>query len=224
MERVRRRSRDEIQRELVKTRLAVESETADWMNNFLDRFWLLYEPVLSQSIVQTADQILSASTPTFLDSMRLGDFTLGNKAPRIESVKTSTNTEDDVVVMDWIVSFTPNDTSNMTKKQADNKTNPKIVLLVRVGKGLATASMPILLEDISFKGHIKLRLKLMSNFPHVQVVDFCFMGRPAIDFALKPIGGETFGFDIANVSYIMLSVTFYNTGHRSLGYPPSFMI
>ncbi|KAF8624817.1 hypothetical protein AX15_005704 [Amanita polypyramis BW_CC] len=199
MERMRRLSRDEIQRELIKTRLAVDSETVDWLNNFLDRFWLIYEPVLSQSIVQTVDQILSSSTPAFLDSMRLGDFTLGNKAPRIESVKTYPNTEDDVIIMDWTISFTPNDTSNMTKKQADNKTNPKIVLLVRIGKGLATASMPILVEDITFKGQMKLRLKLMSNFPHVQVVDFCFMGQPVIDFVLKPIGGETFGFDIANI-------------------------
>ncbi|KAK2462016.1 hypothetical protein APHAL10511_006479 [Amanita phalloides] len=199
MERVRRRSRDDIQRELVKTRLVSEAETADWMNNFLDRFWLLYEPVLSQSIIQTVDQILSTNTPTFLDSMRLGDFTLGNKAPRIESVRTSPNTDDDVVIMDWTISFTPNDVSNMTPKQVSNKMNPKIVLLVRIGKGLATAAMPILLEDITFKGSINLRLKLMSNFPHVQVVDFCFVERPVIDFVLKPIGGDTFGFDIANI-------------------------
>ncbi len=201
MERLRRRSRDDIQRELVKTRLASESETADWMNNFLDRFWLLYEPILSQSIIQTVDQVLSVSTPAFLDSMRLGDFTLGNKAPRIESVRTSPKTEDDVVMMDWALSFIPNDVSNMTPKQAANKVNPKIVLQVRLGKGLATASMPILVEDITFKGSITLRLKLMSNFPHVQVVDLSFVEKPVIDFVLKPIGGDTFGFDIANVSH-----------------------
>lgn len=39
MMRFRRNVRDDIQRELVKTRLASEHESADWLNNFLERFW-----------------------------------------------------------------------------------------------------------------------------------------------------------------------------------------
>lgn len=37
--RTRHRVRDDIQRELVKTRLVNETESADWMNNSMDRFW-----------------------------------------------------------------------------------------------------------------------------------------------------------------------------------------
>lgn len=200
MERVRRRSRDDIQRELVKTRLASEHESADWINNFLDRFWLIYEPVLSATIVSSVDQILSSNTPAFLDSLRLSQFTLGTKAPRIDKVRTFPKTPDDIIMMDWGISFTPTDISEMTPAQAAAKVNPKIVLAVRVGKGLATASMPILLEDITFSGLMRIRLKLMSNFPHVQVVDISFLEKPVIDYVLKPVGGETFGFDIGNVS------------------------
>lgn len=199
MERVRRRARDDIQRELVKTRLASEHETADWMNNFLDRFWLIYEPVLSATIVNSVEQILSTNTPAFLDSLRLTQFTLGTKAPRIDRVRTFPKTADDIVMMDWEFSFTPNDTSDMTPKQVALKYNPRIVLSVRVGKGLATASMPILLEDINFSGKMRVQLKLMSNFPHVQIVDLSFLERPVIDYVLKPIGGETFGLDIAHI-------------------------
>jgi Ca2+-dependent lipid-binding protein len=36
IQRVRRNARDDIQRELVKTRLLNEHESAEWMNNFLD--------------------------------------------------------------------------------------------------------------------------------------------------------------------------------------------
>ena len=39
--RTRDRARDDIQRELVKTRLVTETESADWLNGFLDRFWLM---------------------------------------------------------------------------------------------------------------------------------------------------------------------------------------
>ena len=202
MVRTRRKARDDIQRELVKTRLSGENEveSADWLNNFLDRFWLIYEPVLSRTIVASVDQILSQSCPPFLESLRLSTFTLGTKAPRIEKVKTFPRTEDDVVLMEWWLSFTPNDVSELTDKQKLNKVNPKVILSVRLGKGLASAGMPILVEDMTFKGHMKIRMKLMTNFPHVQLVDVSFMEKPIIDYVLKPIGGETFGFDIANVS------------------------
>lgn len=200
LERVRRRARDDIQRELVKTRLASEHESADWINNFLDRFWLIYEPVLSATVVSSVDQILSTNTPPFLDSLRLSQFTLGTKAPRIDKVRTFPKTPDDIIMMDWGISFTPNDISDLTPRQAADKVNPKIVLSVRVGKGLATALMPILIEDISFSGLMRIRMKLMSSFPHVQIVDFCFLEKPVIDYVLKPVGGETFGFDIGNVS------------------------
>lgn len=127
-------------------------------------------------------------------------FTLGTKAPRIDQVRTFPTTPDDVVIMDWGISFTPNDISNMTQKQAAIKQNPKIILEIHLGKGFATAAMPILVENISFSGLMRIRMKLMSNFPHVQILDFCFLEKPNIDYVLKPIGGETFGFDIANVS------------------------
>jgi Ca2+-dependent lipid-binding protein len=200
MERLRRNTRDDIQRELVKTRLASEHESAEWLNNFLDRFWRIYEPVLSQTISGSVRQVLSTNTPAFLDSLDLPVFTLGNKAPRIDQVRTFPKTEDDIVMMDWGVSFTPNETSDMTELQIRNKVNPKISLGIRVGKGLATAALPVLVEDISFRGLLRIRMKLMTNFPHVQVVDITFLEKPIIDFVLKPIGGEAFGFDIANVS------------------------
>lgn len=200
--RFRRNARDDIQRELVKTRLMSDSESADWMNHFLDRFWLIYEPVLSKTITASVDQVLSTNCPTFLESIRLTDFTLGTKAPRIESVKTFPKTEDDIVMMDWDFSFNPNDLSDLTQKQAKKVVNPKIVLSIRLGKGLATAGMPILVEDMSFAGSLRVRMKLMTNFPHIQIVDMSFMKPPSFDYVLKPIGGETFGFDVAGVSVI----------------------
>ncbi|KAN0064038.1 Tricalbin-2 [Thecaphora frezii] len=199
MRRTRQRARDDITRELSKKRMISEHETAEWINHFLSRFWLIYEPVLSATIVGTVDGILVQQCPSFLDSIRLTTFTLGNKAPRIDHVRTFPNTEEDVVMMDWKFSFTPNDTLDLTVRQASQKINPKIVLTVRVGRGLVGAGMPILLEDINFVGFIRLKMKLMSNFPHVQLVDISFMEPPKIDYVLKPIGGNTLGFDIGNI-------------------------
>lgn len=47
IERTRARARDDIARELTKTRLVDETESADWINSLLDRAWLIAEPLLS---------------------------------------------------------------------------------------------------------------------------------------------------------------------------------
>ncbi|KAH8835823.1 C2 domain-containing protein [Flagelloscypha sp. PMI_526] len=215
IQRVRRNARDDIQRELVKTRLLNEHESAEWMNNFLDRFWLIYEPVLSATIVSSVDWYLSAYTPAFLDSLRLSHFTLGNKAPRIDKVRTHPQTEDDIVTMDWGISFTPNDTSDLTETQKKSRTNPKVILSIRVGKGMVSGAMPVVVEDISFSGLMRVRLKLMTAFPHIQLVELSFLDKPVIDYVLKPVGGESLGLDIASIPG--LSSFIRDTTHDLLG-------
>jgi Ca2+-dependent lipid-binding protein len=63
-----------------------------------DKFWLIAEPAISAQVVGTADAILVENTPSFLDSIRLTTFTMGTKAPRIESVKSYPKTDPNVVV------------------------------------------------------------------------------------------------------------------------------
>lgn len=194
--RVRRNVRDDMTRQVAKIKLETDTESAEWMNSFLTKFWIIYEPVLSASIVASVDQILATTTPSFLESMRLAFFTLGTKPPRIESVKTYPKTEDDIVLMDWRFSFTPNDTDDLTARQLKNKINPKIELAIRAGVSVAAVNIPILVEDIAFSGLMQVRIKLMTEFPHVKVVDLSFLQKPSIGYVLKPIGGSSLGFDI----------------------------
>ena len=158
-----------------------------------------YEPVLSQTIVASVDAVLVASTPSFLESIRLTTFTLGTKAPRIDYVRTFPKTPEDCVIMDWALSFTPNDLQDITPRQAAKRVNPKIVLTIRLGGKGVGKNLPILLEDMSFTGRMRIKLKLMTNFPHVQTVELSFIDKPTFDYVLKPLGGETFGFDINNI-------------------------
>ncbi|GAA5961362.1 hypothetical protein JCM21900_006679 [Sporobolomyces salmonicolor] len=188
IKRVRRNVRDDMAREVAKKGLRNEVESVTWLNLFMQRFWLIYEPVLSATIVASVDQVLSVSTPGFLDSIRMTTFTLGTKPPHIDHVQTFPDTEDDVVLMEWKVSFIPNDVKDMTHAQSAKKVNPKIVLNVRFGVGPATLGKDIVVEDISFAGTMRIKLKLMNNFPHVQTVDLSFMQPPVFDFVLKPIG------------------------------------
>ena len=196
LRRVRRNFRDDINRELAKTRLESDSESLEWINSFLVKFWPIYAPNLAESIIASVDQVLSTSTPAFLDSMRLRTFILGTKPPRMEHVKTYPKTEDDIVLMDWKFSFTPTDTLDMTARQLKVKINPKVVLEIRIGKAMVSKAMDIIVEDFAFSGLMRVRFKLQLPFPHVEKVDISFIGRPEIDYVCKPLGGDTFGFDI----------------------------
>ncbi|KKY24469.1 putative membrane bound c2 domain protein [Phaeomoniella chlamydospora] len=194
--RVRRNFRDDVHREMAKARIETDNESLEWINNFLLKFWPIYEPVLCDTIIMSVDQVLSTSTPAFLDSLRLKTFVLGSKPPRLEHVKTYPKAEDDTVLMDWKFGFTPNDTMDLTARQLKNKINPKIVLEVRVGKAMISKGLDVIVEDFAFSGLMRIKVKLQIPFPHIEKVDMCFLERPEIDYVCKPLGGDTFGFDI----------------------------
>lgn len=196
LRRVRRNFRDDVNREMSKNKLDTDVESLEWMNGILDKFWPIFQPVLAETVINSVDQVLSTATPAFLDSLRMKTFTLGTKPPRMEHVKTYPKAEDDVILMDWKFSFTPNDTADMTKRQLRNKVNPKIVLEIRIGKAMISKGMDVIVEDMAFSGLIRLKIKLQIPFPHVQKIEFCFLERPTLDYVCKPLGGDMLGFDI----------------------------
>ncbi|KAL8713354.1 MAG: hypothetical protein Q9220_002553 [cf. Caloplaca sp. 1 TL-2023] len=194
--RVRRNFRDDVNREMAKGKLENDTESLEWINSFLLKFWPIYAPVLCDTIIASVDQVLSTATPAFLDSLRMRFFTLGSKPPRMDHVKTYPRAEDDTVLMDWKFSFTPNDTMDLTARQLKNKVNPKVILEIRIGKGMISKGLDVIVEDFSFSGLMRVKVKLQIPFPHIEKVEICFLGRPEIDYVCKPLGGETFGFDI----------------------------
>lgn len=194
--RVRRNFRDDVNREMAKARLETDTESLEWINSFLVKFWPIYAPVLCQTIINAVDQVLSTTTPAFLDSLRMKTFILGTKPPRLDHVKTYPKAEDDIVLMDWKFSFTPNDVMDLTARQLKNKINPKVALEIRIGKGVISKGIDVLVEDFSFSGLMRVKVKLQIPFPHIEKVEICFLGRPEIDYVCKPLGGETLGFDI----------------------------
>jgi Ca2+-dependent lipid-binding protein len=194
--RMRRRHRDDIGRSLRMDRLETDTESLEWINSFLVKFWPVIQPMIGETIIRTVDQVLSTAKPPFLEDLRLRDFTLGTKPPRMEHVKTYPKTEEDVVLMDWKFSFTPNDTADMTSRQLKVKINPKIVLEVRIGKGMVSKGLDVIVQDMECTGIMRVKVKLQLGYPFVDRVEICFLERPHFDYVCKPLGGDTFGFDI----------------------------
>ncbi|RLV93103.1 Tricalbin-3 [Spathaspora sp. JA1] len=195
--RFNRNIRDDMTRADALKQISNDPETMEWMNSFLDKFWVIYMPAFSEMVMTQANAILKDQAPGFgIDALSVDEFTLGSKAPRIHSIKSYTRTAQDLIVMDWAFSFTPTDTDDMTKNEIKKKIDPKVALGVTVGKGFVSKTLPILVEDMSINGRLKIKIRLSENFPHVKMVSAQFLEAPTIDYGLKPVGGDTFGIDI----------------------------
>lgn len=192
--------RDDMQRVYAADHLEQKLESMHWLNNFLSKFWVIYMPALSDMVIQSTNEILkSVEPPPPINKLSLDHSTLGSKAPKVDSIKSFTKLGADLYQMDWALNFTPNDTNDMTANELKEKIAPKIALGIRVGKGFVGASLPILVEDMSFEGLLRIKLKIGDTFPHIDVVSICFLEQPKIDYALKPVGGNTFGIDIMSL-------------------------
>lgn len=189
--------RDDMLRVNSTNRLEDELETMEWMNSFLSKFWVIYMPALSDMVLFNANEVMKDQAPGFgIEAIALDEFTLGSKAPRIDSIQSFTRKGRDHIEMVWSFSFTPNDTDGMTKNEMRKKISPKVALGVTVGKAFILKSFPILVEDMSCTGRLNIKLKLNENFPHVKTVSVQFLEPPVFDYALKPVGGDSFGLDI----------------------------
>lgn len=195
-----RNIRDDLQRDAAAEELEKNFETMEWLNSFLAKFWVIYMPALSETVMTIANDVLKDVAPGYgIDALTLDEFTLGSKAPRIDSIKSYTKKGKNVVEWDWAFSFTPDDTSDMTKRQIEKKINPKVALGVRVGKAFVSKRLPILVEDMSVSGRVKITLNLSLNFPHIKIVSVSLLEPPKIDFVLKPVGGDMLGLDIMSL-------------------------
>lgn len=198
--RFNRNIRDDMKRVKVRQRLESNLELMEWLNLFLAKFWIIYMPAFSEMVMYQANQVLEGQAPGFgIDKLTLEEFTLGLKAPRINSVRTYPLKAHDHVEMEWDFSFSPSDTSDMTKREIQKRVPPKVELGVTVGKAFVSKTLPILVEDMLMTGTLNVKLKLMDNFPHVKMVSIQFLEAPKIDYEFKPMGGDTFGIDIMSL-------------------------
>ncbi|CCH61412.1 hypothetical protein TBLA_0E03580 [Henningerozyma blattae CBS 6284] len=189
--------RELVQKEFTVQKIENDYESLEWLNSFLDKYWPILEPSVSQMIVQQVNQTLAtnSSIPAFIKAIWIDQFTLGVKPPRIDIVKTFQNTDSDVVVMDWGISFTPHDLSDMNAKQMRNYVNQKVVLKMK----MFGFTFPVSVSEIALKAHARLRFKLMTPFPHIETVNIQLLDVPDIDLVSCIFGDSIFNWEIFSI-------------------------
>jgi len=186
--------RDQIQREFTVKHIENDYETMDWLNTFLDKYWIYLEPSISQIVTEQVNPILASNEgiPPFVKAIWIDQFTAGIKPPRIDFVKTLNIPKDDVVVMDWSCSFTPHATADVSAKQLKNYVNQRIVVKATV----FGITIPVVVENVSFKAWARVRLRMTTKFPHVETVNVTLMEPPQFDFISKLLGESIFNWEV----------------------------
>ncbi|SJM86719.1 related to Tricalbin-3 [Zygosaccharomyces bailii] len=195
--RFNRNVRDDLKRVTVQETLSQRTESTVWLNSFMSKFWVIYMPVLSQQVKDIVNPSLAGVAPGFgIDALSLAEFTLGSKAPAIQSISTNTKTDKGAAEMVFTFAFTPNDVSDMTPVEAKEKINPRIVLAISLGKSFVSKKMNVIMEDINVTGKMRTKIIFGDTFPNIRIVSIQMVEAPIIEFALKPLGGDTLGLDV----------------------------
>lgn len=214
--------RELVQKEFTVQKVEDDYESMEWLNTFLDKFWPILEPSVSQMVVQQVNDQLAThpKIPPFIKALWIDSLTLGVKPPRIDLVKTAHNTDMDVVVMDYGLSFTPHDLSDMTSKQLTNYINQRVVVKAK----LFGLTIPVYLSNISFKSHVRIRLKLMTPFPHCEMVNIQLLEVPDVDFVFKLFGDTIFNWEIMSVPGLLPLVRQLATKYMGPLFLPPFSL
>ncbi|CAI4064759.1 hypothetical protein SUVZ_08G1240 [Saccharomyces uvarum] len=193
--------RELVQKEFTVQKVENDYESLEWLNTFLDKYWPILEPSMSQIIVQQANEQMATNEaiPKFITELWVDQLTLGIKPPRIDLVKTFQNTASDVVVMDWGLSFTPHDLCDMSAKQVRNYVNELIVIKAKI----FGFTIPISVSDVAFKAHARVKFKLMTPFPHVETVNVQLLKVPDFDFVASLLGRSIFNWEVLAIPGLM---------------------
>lgn len=189
----RQRLRDQAQREFSVKSIENDYETVDWLNVLMTKFWYYLEPSIAQILSDQVNITLAASpAPGFIKAIWLDTFTLGTKPPRIDMAKTLDGTSDDVVVMDWGCSFTPSDLSDSNNKQKRNRVDQKLI----VRASFFGFSFPVVVSSVAFKCLLRVRMRMMSAFPHVETISVSLIEPPLYDFTCRFFGDSVFNWEV----------------------------
>lgn len=195
----------QAQREFSVHAIEDDFESLDWLNVFLDKYWVYLEPSISQQITEIVNPMVAEldAIPAFVREIWIQSLTLGTKPPRVDRVRTLDRTADDVTVMDWTFSLIPNAQADTTVKQMRNHANFEIIVKAKI----FGVTVPVLISNISMRADARIRLRMMSNFPHIQTVNVSLSDTPDFDFIFKIIGSNSiFGFELFNIPGLYMMV------------------
>ncbi|KAK2560441.1 Uncharacterized protein P5673_016790 [Acropora cervicornis] len=188
---------EEVENDLRRKKAQTNSETAEWLNFLLNRWMVFSDRSLFKLIKSSLDPVLQSQKPSFVGSVEVLEFTLGNRTPYIKHVTAYDNHNDLGKLKATELNFNhpPDDMQTRGKYRAvvhleAGLTSPDSRFIIRMSlsnKGFLGTHTDVALEDLHIHGKIQLELLFNHSipFPHLAAVRLCFTEEPKVSFNIR---------------------------------------
>ncbi|PVF96053.1 hypothetical protein CPB86DRAFT_737459 [Serendipita vermifera] len=177
-------------------------ESAEWLNSLLGGVWPIINTDMFISTVDMLEDIMQASVPTFIHSVRISDLGLGKNPIRVTSLRALPDADMQEVTQslkeedrEQIQGEHVNYELSFAYRAAPNKTQwsekaENIHLLVEfyLGiKGLAAVPIPVWAEITGVVGTARMRIELIPDPPFIKHTLITLTGLPKVSIAITPL-------------------------------------
>ncbi|GAB1526060.1 hypothetical protein RhiTH_009226 [Rhizoctonia solani] len=167
-------------------------ESVEWGNGFLKGLWPSIDPGLFTSVIDMLEDVMQASMPRIVNSIRVSDLGQGSVAPRITGIRAlplRRTEEGDIqgehvnLELSFAYHANPSGASASSKAQ-----NAHIVVDFFVGaRGFFGVQIPVWVEISGAIGTARARLELMPNPPFIKTAVVTLLGLPRISISVVPL-------------------------------------
>ncbi|XP_066279925.1 uncharacterized protein [Branchiostoma lanceolatum] len=174
-----------------------QSETAEWLNFILNRWWVFSAPSIFAKLKLHLDPMLNEMKPGFLDSIELTCFTLGDQTPRFHLVKAyeySDMMTNPRVATPENISTPPLDMAKVSDYQLVLEADVglccsdfKMIYTARLGGKMMGANIDVAVEKLNISGKMQFVLHMdnVTKFPHIARATICFIEKPEVWFSIR---------------------------------------
>ncbi|XP_046860503.1 uncharacterized protein PYUK71.03c-like isoform X2 [Xenia sp. Carnegie-2017] len=173
------------------------AETAEWLNFVINRWCVFSESSILSLIKTNLDPYLEEFKPSFIESIEVEDFTVGNRTPYFKYIECFDSFEDNrnIKASEITLRFPPEGLATMPKYKAVmnldvglSSPDSKFIIRVRLAKGgFLDLSTSISVEDLHINGKMQIVLSFNRNipFPHLAAISLCFLEEPKVEFDIR---------------------------------------
>ncbi|CAE6476050.1 unnamed protein product [Rhizoctonia solani] len=167
-------------------------ESVEWGNGLLKGLWPRIDPDLFISVVDMLEDVMQASMPHIVHSIRVSDLGQGSVAPRITGIRAlpprrtdEGDIQDDHVNLELSFAYHANPSGASASSKAQNA---HIVVDFFVGaRGFFGIQIPVWVEISGAIGTARARLELMPDPPFVKTAVVTLLGLPRISISVVPL-------------------------------------
>lgn len=170
-------------------------ETAEWFNFLLNRWWVFSSPSLFAILKEWLEPELNEAKPSFVESLELRQFTLGDQTPYVKAVRVfDLNQGKRMPLSARSLQQPPNGLAMRVHHQVALEADVclesddfRMVIRTRLfGKGVGM-DLDLAVEKLHISGKIyaTLTLNMEAPFPHITHLNLTFIEQPEVWFSIR---------------------------------------